>query len=208
MYKFGFKIFNHQQSYGTILYEPSKLLSYSSDTDLINNNIHFNEKIALFCYGSNSISQLKERLKKDNIIVKKAHLPRHTRIFAGHSNKWNGGVASIMPSYDNYQVKGSIIYVYENDLKKIDKFEGAHKNENPFSRNNNIYRRKYIDVLDENNNKIQAITYIKNNHNWVSYPSNEYLKAVKNNVQEFWDELDENEELFIYDNNLTLKGKY
>ena len=50
MYKFGFKIFNHQQSYGTILYEPSKLLSYSSDTDLINNNIHFNEKIALFCY--------------------------------------------------------------------------------------------------------------------------------------------------------------
>ena len=64
MHKFGFKIFIPQQSLGTLLYEPSKLLSYSSDTDLINNNIHFNEKIALFCYGSNSITQLKERLKK------------------------------------------------------------------------------------------------------------------------------------------------
>ena len=128
------------------------------------------------------------------------------RIFSGHSNKWNGGTASIIDVNENYYVKGSIVELNDFDLNKLDKFEGANKDPNPYSRVNNIYRRKYVNVIDSNGNKIQSITYIKNNHNWMSYPSEEYLRAVKENIQEYWPELDDSNKLFIYNNNLMLKG--
>ena len=212
MKKFGFKInhfnLNRNVESSNIMFEPATLLKYSSDTDLINNNIQNNYGHYLFCYGSNSISQLKERLKKDNLIVKKAYLTNHLRIFAGNSTRWKGGVASIIPAHENNIVKGSMVYLYESDLIKLDKYEGAHKDESPFSRINNIYRRKYIKIFDEKNNEISAITYVKNNQNWLHYPSSEYLDALKKNIGEFWEDLDELGKLLIYDNQLMLKGKY
>ena len=212
MNKFGFKInqfnFNKSSDLSNVCLEHPNLLKYSSDTDLINKNNQYNNGQYLFCYGSNSLSQLKQRLKKENLIVKKAYLPNYVRIFAGNSTKWNGGVASIIQANSYHQVKGCVVYVHDSDLFKLDKYEGAHKDDSPFSRTNNIYRRKYIKIFDENHNEISAITYIKNNQNWLYYPSTEYLQAVKKNVQEFWEELDEFGELLIYDNQLMLKGKY
>ena len=128
------------------------------------------------------------------------------RIFSGHSNKWNGGTASIMSANESYFVKGLIVELNEYDLDKLDRFEGAHKGPNPYSKLNNIYRRKYINVKDSNGNEIQSIVYIKNNHNWISYPSDEYLNAIKENMGDYWPELDDDRKLFIYDNNLMLRG--
>ena len=190
------------------LYDSSNLLKYASDDNLINLKGYNEMGHYLFCYGSNSLSQLKKRLNKKDLEVKKAYLPNYARIFSGHSNKWNGGTASIIKAPDHFMVKGTLIYLFENDLKKLDKFEGAHKNPNPFSKIDNIYRREYITVRNSDNQNIPCITYIKNNHNWMSYPSNEYLDAVKINMGKYWEELDDSKQLYIYDKNLLLKGIY
>lgn len=188
------------------LYDLSFFTKYSSDDNLINNYTKNQVSHYLFCYGSNSLNQLKKRLNKKTLKSEKAYLPNYLRIFSGHSNKWNGGTASIIDANENYYVKGSIVELNDFDLNRLDKFEGANKDPNPYSRINNIYRRKYVNVIDSNGNKIQSITYIKNNHNWMSYPSEEYLRAVKENIQEYWPELDDSNKLFIYNNNLMLKG--
>ena len=188
------------------LYDSSFFTKYSSDDNLINNYTQNQVSYYLFCYGSNSLNQLKKRLNKKILKSEKAYLPNYLRIFSGHSNKWNGGTASIIDANENYYVKGSIVELNDFDLNRLDKFEGANKDPNPYSRVNNIYRRKYVNVIDSNGNKIQSITYIKNNHNWMSYPSEEYLRAVKENIQEYWPELDDSNKLIIYNNNLMLKG--
>lgn len=195
-----FKI--HPNSAFTPLHNGVTLMSYSSDDMLNINNHPIDTGYYLFSYGSNSLNQLKKRVKNNNIMGQKAYIKGYTRIFAGKSNKWNGGVASIMKSNINDILKGSLVYLSDNELKKLDIFEGANKNENPFSKIDNFYRREYITAFDSENNKINCIVYIKNNHNWVMYPSNEYLEAVKKNIMEYWDELNE---LYIYDHNLFLK---
>jgi hypothetical protein len=192
----------------TKLYDSSNLLKYASDDNLINVKESNEFGHYLFCYGSNSLIQLKKRLNKKNFEVTKAYLPNYVRIFSGHSNKWNGGTASIIKASDNFIVKGTLIYLYESDLKKLDKFEGAHKNINPFSNKDNIYRRSYIKVKNSENQDISCITYIKNNHNWMYYPSDEYLEAIKINMSKYWEELDDSKQLYIYDKNLLLKGVY
>jgi|TARA_B110000483_G_scaffold234850_1_gene305523 gamma-glutamylcyclotransferase (GGCT)/AIG2-like uncharacterized protein YtfP len=198
-----FKI--HPNSAFTPLHNGIKLMSYSSD-DMLNTTKHpIDTGYYLFSYGSNSLNQLKKRVKNNKLTGEKAYINGYTRIFAGKSNKWNGGVASIVKSNIDDTVKGSLVYLSDNELKRLDIFEGANKNENPFSKIDNFYRREYITVFDSENNKINCIVYIKNNHNWVMYPSNEYLEAVKKNIIEYWGELNE---LYIYDHNLYLRGKY
>ena len=190
------------------LYDPILLNKYSSDDNLMKIDSSGEMGYYLFCYGSNSTNQLKKRLNKKNIESQKAYLPNYTRIFAGHSAKWNGGVASIISTNDNHCVKGSLIFLKESELKKLDKYEGANKNENPFSKIDNIYRRTYVNVKDKNNDNITSIVYIKNNNTWKSYPSEEYLAAVKNHLKEYWDELDVDNQLNVYNNDLILKGIY
>ena len=190
------------------LYDSSFFVKYSSDDNLINMNKTSEVGNYLFCYGSNSENQLKKRLNLKELNVKKAYLPNYVRIFAGQSKKWNGGTASIIPTEEDYYVKGIIVYLKEDDLKKLDKFEGAHKNLNPFSKKDNVYRRNYVTVKDSNDNDIRCLTYIKNNHSWMAYPSNEYLEAIKNNMKKYWPELDATNQLYIYDSNLLLKGRY
>jgi len=201
-----FKI--HPNSAFTPLHNGVKLMSYSSD-DMLNINTQATGLgYYLFSYGSNSLNQLKERVKNDKLSDQKAYIKGYTRIFAGKSNKWNGGVASLTKSNSDDIVKGSLVYLSDTELNKLDYFEGAHKNENPFSKIDNFYRREYITAFDSENNIINCVVYIKNNHNWVMFPSNEYLEAVKKNIMKYWTELDKSNELYIYDNNLILKGKY
>lgn len=191
------------------LYDVRSLI-YSSDDNLLFNNRPYPTDIGhyLFWYGSNSLSQLKKRVENNNLTNKKAYLPGYIRIFAGYSKKWNGGTASILESSIDHYVKGSLVYLKESELKKLDKFEGANKNSNPFSKKDNIYRRCYVDVKDEKNNNIHCLVYIRNNHNWIEYPSNSYLEALKKNMKTYWNELDTSNQINIYDKDLELKGTF
>ena len=52
----------------------------------------------LFSYGSNNITQLSQRIKR-NILKSEiipAYIEDYTRIFCFYSSTWNGSVASIM----------------------------------------------------------------------------------------------------------------
>lgn len=201
-----FKI--HPNSAFTPLHNSIHLISYASDDMLNKNNSNVDMGNYLFSYGSNSLNQLKKRLKNNKLESKKAYVKGYTRIFAGNSTKWNGGVASIIKSNSNNIVKGNLVYLSEKEFCKLDTYEGSNKNINPFSKIDNLYRREYITVLDDNDNKINCITYMKNNSNWINYPSDEYLEAIKKNLIVHWSDLDESNEILVFDKNLMLRGKY
>jgi len=193
------------------LYDSSILNKYSSDDMLITLHNNYEHKCYLFCYGSNSLQQIKKRVNNNTLISQKAYLPNHSLIFAGKSNKWNGGVASIINIDTDDIVKGSIVYLKESEFVKLDKFEGAIKNKNPFSKIDNLYRRQYIIVKDKDNNDIQCIAYIKNNHKWIEYPSKEYLEAIKSNLIQHWDEYNISQmsnKLTIIDHEMEIRGVY
>jgi hypothetical protein len=70
----------------------------------------------LFSYGSNNITQLSTRIKR-NILKSEiipAYIENYTRIFCFYSSKWNGGVASIYPDKDKL-VFGSLIMLNEKE---------------------------------------------------------------------------------------------
>lgn len=196
------KQFNYQSS--SIVYFD-QLPNYHKD----NFNNLFNDKGSyIFCYGSNSLEQLKERVLNSNLEAKKAYLPGYIRIFAGYSKKWGGGVASLKKVNDNNVTKGSIVFLNENELSKLDKYEGALKDATPYGRVNNIYYRKEMIVKDENHNSIECVAYIKNNEQWVKPPSDSYLEAIKKNLSQFWSELDEGEKIIIYDHQNNKRGEF
>lgn len=142
-----------------------------------------------FSYGSNNLEQLKKRVKNDNIVAYKAYLNNHRRIYCGYSKKWNSSVASLiyMP---NEIVKGSMVYLSNQELQELDKYEGI-KDSNPYNTDysKNIYARKNIRVyvfFENNFEEIEAITYIRNDNTINNELSNEYVDACYENLKSFW----------------------
>ena len=192
-------------------YQQSSILYFDQTLNFIKNNKNNNfdeQGTYLFCYGSNSVEQLKERVSNPNLQAKKAYLPGYIRIFAGFSKKWNGGVASLKKVNENYLTKGSIVFLNNSELNKLDKFEGACKDATPYGRVNNIYHRKNLIVKDENHQDIQCITYIRNHDEWDKPPSEAYLEAIKNNLSPFWSELDDEQKIIIYNHQINKKGDF
>tara|TARA_B110000037_G_scaffold219630_1_gene285208 strand:- start:244 stop:729 length:486 start_codon:yes stop_codon:yes gene_type:complete len=152
------------------------------------------DKIACFAYGSNNIEQLKKRVKNNSLISYKAYLPNSTRIFAGYSKKWGGSVASI--EYCPKQiVKGSLVFLTNQELVYLDKFEGI-KDPDPYNTDftKNVYSRNNIHVyiiLDDQIKLLNAVTYIRNNDSTISdscpSPSEKYIDAIYENIKQFWD---------------------
>jgi len=124
------------------------------------------ENIYLFCYGSNSIDQIKQRLNiVDNIEYFPSHINNYCRIFGGFSKKWNGGVSSIYPSLSK-KVYGITVRLTIKQLEELDNFE-------------NGYSKKMIQVYFENDKKYyDTYVYIKDNIIFKSFPSNTYLEAI------------------------------
>ena len=125
-------------------------------------------KIKLFCYGSNSIQQLKERLDKTHIKYEKGYIQDHVRIFYGTSHKWNnGGIASIFPCISK-KIFGIIVYITEEDIKKLNNYEKGY----------HLETKKAILQKKLKNTEINVITYVKNNHHFCFMPSIKYLFAI------------------------------
>lgn len=120
----------------------------------------------LFCYGSNSIQQLKERLQiTDNLSFEKAYIKNYVRIFCGISNKWNGGVSSIYP-LKGKNVYGILVKIKMEDLEKLNHYEKGY----------------HLEVKDVNikNNVIKSFVYVKNNMKFNKLPSDDYMIAINN----------------------------
>jgi hypothetical protein len=166
--------------------------------------------IPCFCYGSNNIQQIRERVGNKNIKNQACILPGYLRIFAGKSATWGGGVVSIIDTPSEIiSCRGTYVLFTEEEFRKMDQYEGTNTNErfneDPFVNN---YRREKVCIKLENGKLYTAFAYIKNSNKWDSYPSTKYLNACYKHLKPFWNDLDGNNSLLICDSNGIIRGEY
>ena len=102
------------------------------------------DRVPCFCYGSNSVAQLRERCQNETLVAEAATLPGFRRIFAGSSQKWFGvGVASLAAAKGVAACIGSIVRLSVAELDLLDRHEGIPTGSDPFSSAPpNRYRRQ------------------------------------------------------------------
>lgn len=175
--------------------------------------VKMEHKTAVFCYGSNSTQQLRERVKNDELESYGCFAPQFRRIYCGYSTRWGGGPASIVrvPDHPDEVCYGTVVYLLDEELARLDRFEGIDEGNDPFHAHPkvNLYRREWIHiVLKDSQEQIHAIAYIHNDHTWGTYPSDAYLKACYKNVSPFWPEVDGDKKLKVFDVYGTLRGEF
>ena len=119
-----------------------------------------------FAYASNlNRKQMAERCPDSKPIVA-ATLHQYKLVFTGWSREWRGSVASIRPIRGE-KVRGAIYQVTEECLKRLDKYEGSD------------YRRLNVIVNNEDNEPMEAVTYINQKVTPESKPSPQYLAVIQ-----------------------------
>ena len=164
----------------------------------------------IFCYGSNSNAQLRERVQNDSLVSYPSVLHGYHRFFAGNSIAWGGGgVASVVPKPGG-RCMGTVVYLSSQEIERLDRFEGIREGNDPFSEDStaNVYRRQWVDVTINDSDVIKAIAYIRNRSDWEDYPSDKYLSACYRHLSEFWPDLDGEGYLHVYDSKNELRGKF
>jgi len=127
-----------------------------------------------FAYGSNlSKKQMRERCpeSKPRLI---AILPNYKLVFTDWSRQWRGGVATIK-RFSGEKVLGAIYEITESDLRQLDKKEGYPQS----------YGRIKVIVFDDNNQPIEAMTYIKAGQLREAPPSKEYLAVIQQGYRDW-----------------------
>jgi gamma-glutamylcyclotransferase (GGCT)/AIG2-like uncharacterized protein YtfP len=100
-----------------------------------------------FAYGSNlDEDQMHERCP-GSAVVSAGRLNGHSLVFAGHSQLWDGAVATVVPSRGH--VPGLLYRITRTDLSALDHYEGYPK----------TYTRAERDVTDGRARVVSAITY-------------------------------------------------
>lgn len=127
-----------------------------------------------FAYGSNlSKKQMKERCPNSKPVAI-VTLHHYKLVFVGWSRQWRGGVASIKP-FRGEKVLGAIYEISEEDLRRLDKYEGAP----------DAYARMKIAVTNDFGEQIEAITYVKAGRVEEAQPSKEYLSAIQQGYRDW-----------------------
>ena len=124
-----------------------------------------------FAYASNlNKKQMLERCpdSKPRFV---AILPNYKLVFAGWSRQWRGGVASVKP-FRGERVRGAIYEVTEKCLRQLDKYEAG-------------YDRFKVTVFDEDNEPVEAITYIKAGQLDETPPAKEYLAVIQQGYRDW-----------------------
>jgi len=135
--------------------------------------MNMENKIPVFSYGSNSISQLKGRVENFNLLSYPAYVDGYKRIFCGYSNNWNGGVASLIKK-KYVKTYGIIVYLDNNELYKLDSYEVNYVKEEIIC--NVMIKDNYVEY--------KCITYISKDNKWISSPSEQYLISIKIMLEE------------------------
>jgi gamma-glutamylcyclotransferase (GGCT)/AIG2-like uncharacterized protein YtfP len=103
-----------------------------------------------------------------------AYAPSHSRVFRGWSKKWQGGVASLVPSTKRHAY-GYVAEVTEDQLALMDQYEGVASGN---------YVRKTIPVV-VNGEATKAIAYVSTSEEF-NQPTDAYLQAVLKTIRAFW----------------------
>ena len=145
----------------------------------------------LFCYGSNGLTQLEERLERNDFEFYPAVLMKSKLVFAGNSKHWGGGAAAVQED-DKAFVIGAVVKVSKRDLTTLDTYEGVSRS---------IYTRVHVNVSafvsPDNNQRARAKAIMYNRVDVIegtftlNKPSIKYQHAINKARKEFWaDHLD------------------
>jgi len=127
-----------------------------------------------FAYASNlNRQQMRERCPACKP-MSVATLPNYKLVFAGWSRQWRGGIASIK-LHKGEKVVGGVYEVSEQDLRKLDRYEGC-----PGS-----YNRLKVTVFDEDGNQVEAVTYIKSGQLEETSPTKEYVAVIQQGYKDW-----------------------
>ena len=126
-----------------------------------------------FAYASNlSQKQMKQRCP-DSKPIFTATLPHYKLVFLGWSREWRVATASIRV-FRGEKVLGAVYDVSEQCLRNLDKFESG-------------YSRLKVTVFSEDNEPIEAVTYIRGGQIQVeeAKPSPEYLAVIQQGYRDW-----------------------
>jgi cation transport regulator ChaC len=131
-------------------------------------------KTYLFSYGSNSPRQLAERLGHP-VQGRAAFVEGYLRAFRGWSQRWEGGVATLIPGRG--KTYGYIAEVAPADLAVLDRYEGVATGN---------YYRETMTVTTDDGDTVQAIAYLASSTE-KNAPSRAYKRAVAETIGAFWE---------------------
>ncbi len=128
-----------------------------------------------FSYGSNLCDkQMRERCPSARRVLR-ALLPDHRLVFAGYSNGWGGGVASVVRQR-GCDVAGVLWRLSNEDLWRLDRFEGVPR----------VYERVQRIVVDEDGKRRRAFVYVMPEEGiLVRKPSRAYVAIIKRAYTKF-----------------------
>lgn len=127
-----------------------------------------------FAYASNlNKKQMAERCP-DSKPRFTATLPNYKLVFAGWSRQWRGGVASIKPLRGE-RVRGAIYEITDQCLRRLDRYEGYPHN----------YNHLKVTVFGEDDEPVEAVTYIKSGQLEETQPSKEYLAVIQQGYRDW-----------------------
>ena len=146
------------------------------------------ENILYFAYGSNlSLEQMRERIGSKPKVISGAYLENHRLGFTLYSKlTWKGGVADIVPEAGS-KVWGVIYELTEEQLDKIDHYEGYKKDRDP---KKNFYNRLEVEVVDKKGVKQLCLTYQaevgdeKRRKYLYHRPSEKYYEVIRKGGEE------------------------
>ena len=124
-----------------------------------------------FAYASNLSKKRMSESCPDSKPKFTATLPNYKLVFSGWYREWRGGKATIISSRGD-KIHGAIYLVTEACMKKLDRSETG-------------YTRMDVTVFDEDNEPIQAVTYIKSGRLDNSLPSKEYASVIQQGYKDW-----------------------
>jgi gamma-glutamylcyclotransferase len=124
-----------------------------------------------FTYASNLSKKRMQERCPDSTPKFTAKLPNYKLVFTGWSREWRGGKATIISSRGD-KVRGAIYEVTEACMKNLDRIETG-------------YTRMNVTVFDEDNEAIQAVTYIKSGQLEESQPSEKYGEIIRQGYRDW-----------------------
>lgn len=155
------------------------------ETDFLS---HYNEKNWVFSYGSNSIVQLRARVKNPELNCFPACVEGWDRIFCLNTMTWSNtnkpcGVASMVKNNTTPTActLGSAAPLSNEELLLLDAFEG-------------LYNKIKHDILIKykgESHTVSGVFYIANDNTYKSQPSEQYLTAIHLMLREQWPEEDD-----------------
>lgn len=124
-----------------------------------------------FAYGANLNKEHMRKSCPDSKPLFTAILPNYKLVFTGWSRQLRGGTASIKPIRGE-RVRGAIYEVSEQCLKRLDKHEAS-------------YSRFNVTVFGEDDEPIEAVTYVRTVQQEDSRPAKEYLEVIQQGLRDW-----------------------